>query len=166
MYQRALTWLAPLFLLSTVLLGVYSYELRLEVLVSKLEEQKAKTEVERIGKEHATLVAKHAKDTIDFAIKSEALSKEAQNARNKEMSASKRLELASLEYNHRMRALAEDYAAPGGDPGKASDTITACRDRASTLASLLAEAMQVAAESTGAAEQCGTDLRAVLKASQ
>lgn len=90
---------------------------------------------------------------------------EAQNALLKERAASTQvvaaLNRARTERNG-LRDQISAYAAGSGRPGE--DSVTACRDRAQALGSLLDEALRVGEESAGDGEQCEAGVRALLKA--
>ena len=90
---------------------------------------------------------------------------EAQDALFKERAASAKvvvaLNRARTERNG-LRDQINSYAAGGGSA--ANDSVTACRDRAQALGTLLDEALRVSEESAGDGEQCEAGVRALLKA--
>lgn len=91
---------------------------------------------------------------------------EAQRALEIEREQSARMAIAARRYRTELGGLRDQLAvyAAGGVGGASQDTITACRDRAQTIAALLDEALRVSEESAADGERCEAGLRAVLMA--
>jgi hypothetical protein len=174
-FLKLLSVKVPLLLVvvfSTLLLGVTGWSvwslkseassLKTQLIAANKEVTDKQKELDDLTIRHGELVQEALKAELDAKNKFSTLVSEAQNAREKERQANVKLEADIRNTNRRLLNDLPGFAS--GNTTESGDNIAACRGRSQTLQSLLQEAVLVAEEATVGAEQCGTDLRAVLAA--